>query len=367
MIYLNNAGTTWPKPDSAIDSMNGFSSLLPDDWNEIYEEGLDTVSRFFNLPSKERFLFTTSCTSALGIALSDFPWNPGDRLVISTMEHHALSRWFYKLQNERGIEGVIIPRAEDGPFDIVRLESELKLGVRMVAISMASNVTGELLPYREVLDLCQQYSTLCLLDGAQTAGILDIDISALKPHFFVFAGHKGPMGPQGIGGLYIDESVSMTCPSAACEITPGAERKGIFPTYCDTGSVNMMALAGMTAGLKWIETQGWEKVLRHRKYLTNQLRKGLNNIEGLSIVGEGNSENKTGAVSIIMNDISSNKLADMLWERSQIKLSAGFQCAPLAHEALGTDKNGTARFSVGNFNQSDDINTLLQALDSLHS
>ena len=271
MIYLNNAGTTWPKPDKVNKAIADFTTLPPKSWNRLFDDGLNTVTQFFNLPSPDRFLFTTSCTSALSVAFSDFDWQKGDRLIISSLEHHALSRWFFKLMNERGIEGVIIPRGQDAPFDIIKFEEELKKGCKMVATTMACNVTGEILPYEDIVRLSHKYGALCLLDGAQVAGVVPIDIKSLQPDFFVFAGHKAPFGPQGIGGLYIDESVSMVCPSAACEIVPGERKAGIFPSYCDTGSANMMAISALTAGLNWIQEKGWDNIIEHRNELVGNL------------------------------------------------------------------------------------------------
>lgn len=366
MIYLNNAGTTWPKPKAVTQSLSDFTHLSPSGWPSIFDDGLETTLRFFNIPFAERLLFTTSCTSSLALALTDFSWNPGDRFIMSAMEHHALSRWFYKLQHTRGVEGVIIPRAEDGPFDLKYFESELIKGVRMVAISMASNVTGEILPYEDILKLTHKYNAFCLLDCAQTAGLIPIDIAQLKPDIFVFAGHKAPLGPQGIGGLYIDPAVPMTCPKAVCEIVPGEISLGAFPTYCDSGSVNMMALSGMTAGLKWLEEKGWDELQGKRSELVKELRNGLEQIQGIKILGSNDLERTTGAVSVISERFTPADLDNQLWNNYAIKASVGFQCSPLAHEALGTHRHGTIRFSVGALSSRSDVDILLEALKELH-
>ncbi|MEO1049942.1 MAG: aminotransferase class V-fold PLP-dependent enzyme [Bacteroidota bacterium] len=364
MIYLNNAGTTWPKPDEVALAMNDFTELSPERWSELYEQCLHTVANFFNLP-KERLLFTTSCTAALSIAFSDFPWEQGDRLIISHMEHHALSRWFHKLQREQGVEGVVIPRASDGPIDMQVLEQELQKGARMVAVSMATNVTGELLPYAEIVKLAHQYGALCLLDGAQTSGIVPIDISSLQPDLFVFAGHKGPLGPQGIGGLYITESVSMICPSAACEITPGSGKPAIFPTYCDAGSVNMIALAGMSAGIAWLNKQGWSDWIAKRKKFSSALRRGLAAIPGVIIYGKNDADASTGAVAVNVDGMGAGQLGDLLWNDYQIKTGSGFQCAPMAHEAIGTAELGTVRLSVGHWTKDSEIEAVLHAFSEI--
>lgn len=361
MIYLNQAGTTWPKPAEVNDAIHHFNQTAPDQWLNVFEQGIKTITSFFGIAKPDRFLFTQSCTQGLATAFTDFPWESGDRLIISSMEHHALSRWFFKLQQDRGVEGVIIPRSEEGSFDLLRLEKELKKGARMVAVSMASNVTGEILPFEEILSLSKAYGAVCLLDGAQTAGIIPINISSLGPDIFVFAGHKGPFGPQGIGGLYISERVTMTCPSAACEIIPG-EKSSIFPTYCDTGSAPMMNIAGLTAGIKWLETKGWDELESHRNHLVETMRAGLSKIPGIEIVGSKTHGRYTGAVSITSTDRSLDEIKEHLWKQGGIKGSLGFQCAPLAHEALGTSETGTLRFSVGPMNSKSEIEVLLNIL-----
>ncbi|MFK7951952.1 MAG: aminotransferase class V-fold PLP-dependent enzyme [Ekhidna sp.] len=365
MIYLNNAGTTWPKPEVVNKAIADFNRLTPDQWLAIFKEGQEVITSCFGIENSNRFLFTQSCTQSLAIAFSDFPWERGDRLIISTMEHHALSRWYYKLQQERGVEGVIIPRGEEGPIDVSVLEKELKKGARMVAMSMASNVTGEVFPYEEIVRLSKYYGTKCLLDGAQTAGVLPINLSELDPDIFVFAGHKGPFGTQGIGGLYISEDVSMICPSAACEIAKDEKSMTVFPTYCDTGSATMMTISGLTAGIKWIEQKGWDSILLSRETLVKKMRKELSDIEGIEIVGAKNYDRVTGAVSIKSTSVSLEIIKDQLWSKYQVKGSHGFQCAPLAHEALGTSDYGTLRFSLGPFNTLDEVEILIEGLKEI--
>ncbi|WP_425389895.1 aminotransferase class V-fold PLP-dependent enzyme [Ekhidna sp.] len=360
MIYLNQAGTTWPKPASVNEAIDRFNKLSPGQWMDVFENGIQTIASFFGISNPDRFLFTQSCTQALATAFSDFPWEQWDRLIISNMEHHALSRWYYKLQKERGVEGVIIPRTNDGPFDLNVFEDELKKGARMVAVSMASNVTGEILPFEEITKLSKKYGSVCLLDGAQTAGVIPINISELDPDIFVFAGHKGPMGPQGIGGLYISNRISMDCPSATCEIIPG-EKPSIFPTYCDTGSAPMMNIAGLTAGIKWLEQSGWDKLEAHRARLTEMMRGGMKEMDGIEIVGSKMHGRYTGAVSIQSHDIPLQQVKEKL-KKSNITGSLGFQCAPLAHEALGTSEMGTLRFSVGPLNTEEEVEVLLHGI-----
>ncbi|NQZ75897.1 MAG: aminotransferase class V-fold PLP-dependent enzyme, partial [Ekhidna sp.] len=241
-------------------------------------------------------------------------------------------------------------------------EKELQKGVKMVAITMASNVTGEILPYEEVLILSRKYGAMCLLDGAQTAGVIPISIKDLDPDFFVFAGHKGPLGPQGIGGLYISERVSMICPSAACEVVPGEKKANTFPSYCDVGSAPMITIAGLSAGIKWLQHQDFQTISTKAIRLAKTLREELLTVPKLSVVGAASCAHHTGAVSISSNEISLLHLNSLLWTEHKIKGSMGFQCAPLAHEVLGTSENGTLRFSLGPMSTEEEIEILIESL-----
>ena len=362
MIYLSNAGTSWPKPEQVQKAIDGFCYHQPPTWERANENALDVVTEFLHIPNKERFLFTNGCTSAIALAMQDFDWRKGDRLIISHMEHHALSRWHHKLPLECEIESVVIPRTSHGPFDLDVYESELKKGVRLVAITMASNVTGEILSFKQILDLAHQYGALCMLDGAQTTGVIPINIAELEPDIFVFAGHKGPMGPQGIGGLYVSENVPMICPSAVCEIIPGAMQHMIMPSYCDTGSLNTMAAVGLTEGLKWIMDKTWDDLLTTRWLLMNELVSGLSEISGITQLGHAKIEDKTGAVALDFTDKNPGIVANQLEEQFQIQCGSGFQCAPMAHEALGTDREGCLRISVSPFTTANEIHSLIKAI-----
>ena len=368
MIYLNNAGTTWPKPPQVNQAIDYFSQLEPHEWQETADEAIATMCRFFNLPSTDRFIFTTGGTASLALAMSDFSWQSGDRLLISAMEHHSLSRWYHILQRERAIEGVVVPRSNDGPFDLNVLENELKKGARMVAVSVATNSTGEILPYKEIVDLSHKYGAVCLLDAAQAVGIFPIDVTDLDVDILAFPAHKGLFGPKGVGGLYLSDSVIMNCPSAACEIVPGQKKSSIFifPTYCDTGSMNLRAMAGLTAGMQWIERTGWEYLIKKRIELMTRLFNGLSQLEEIEILGHKSIEDRTGTVGIISKKETAKRMGETLWEKYEIDVSVGFQCSPMAHESLGTEEHGIVRISVGPYNTHQDIDILLKALVEIH-
>ncbi len=369
MIYLNNAGTSWPKPQAVQEAMSACSLSAPDAWPQVLEDAHTSVTSFFGIGHPERFLFTGGCTSALTLAMSDFPWQPGDRIVTSSHEHHALARWLVKLSQERGVDYTRIPPQGVHPIDLAILERELqKGGVRLLACTMASNVSGDLLPSRELVELAHSYDAFCLLDGAQTAGLLPIDLDELDADIFVFAGHKGTLGPQGVGGLYLGPRVSLASPGAVCDIPSAAGTSPLrcaLPSYCDAGSVNLAAVAGLAAGIGWLREQGQTKLLDHTRRLTQQLLAGLSDIPGIKVFGGPDPRRRSGAVSISKDGQSPSALEKELRERHQIITRAGFHCAPMAHDTIGTSAEGTLRLSVGPFSTSQEIDKVLDVLRAI--
>ena len=254
MIYLNHAGTSWPKPKSVTDELNKAISLSPLEWNEHFYGWRDTICKHLNVRS-ERLLLTPSCTSGLALAISDMEWKPGDQVLTSSMEHHALHRPLFKLV-ESGVDLITVPRGSDGPFDLEILEHHLKeKETRLVAVSAASNVTGEIFPIEEIVKLAHQYDALVLLDAAQSTGWNVVDPIEAGVDLFAFAGHKGPRATWGIGGVYFAPHVCMNSLPASCEpeLTIENDRPCTrIPGFCDAGSVDLLAMSTLASGLDWL-------------------------------------------------------------------------------------------------------------------
>ncbi|MCG8420740.1 MAG: aminotransferase class V-fold PLP-dependent enzyme [Proteobacteria bacterium] len=374
-IYLNNAGTSWPKPPCVVEAIAQTHGAHPDTWPGILARAHAEVTAFFGIAEPSRFLFTNGCTSALAVALADLPWYPGDRIIISGLEHHALARPVVKLARERGVEYSIAPYASGAPVDLEFVRAELARGrVKLIACTTASNVTGELLPVSELIDLAHAHEALCLVDGAQTAGIFPIDLAALEADLFAFAGHKGPLGPQGVGGLYIAPHVVTESPAASCELRIGSAASAdpadpagpwpcsSFPTYCDVGSVNLAAVAGLAAGLGWLRERGQTAVRSHTRALATRLCDGLAEISEVTVHGSRDSDRRTSAISISLDDRAPDEIAVRLRQERGVIVSAGHQCAPMAHETLGTSAHGTLRLSPGPFNTLEQMDDTLDHL-----
>lgn len=334
MLYLNHAGTSWPKP---LEVKRAFAEALdrpPDAWADDFTRAHAAVAQAFGV-EPDTLLPTPGATQALAVAVADVPWRAGDRVLTSGLEHHALARPLTKLQ-ARGVEVVELPRG-DGPLDRDALHRELAAGgVRLVAISIVSNVTGEILPYQEAIAAAHAHGALCLLDGAQAAGWLDLPLADLEVDLFAFAGHKGPQAPYGVGGLYVRPGVVLDTPGATCD---GAVcRTG--PGYCDTGSVDRPALMALAAGLTTMQQR---RPLAQAQAVEARFRECVADLPGVTALGQGP---RLAICSLALEGRAPVEVARALAERG-IVVRGGTHCAPRAHATLGTGEAGTLRFSFG--------------------
>lgn len=364
MIHANHAGSTWPRPPGVAGAMLQVLAAEAPQQARLYDEAHATIARWFGVPTSERLVPTGSCTQALAIVLGDLPWRPGDVVVTSSLEHHALVRPVQKLVHERSVVHRAMPRAADGPIDLEAVEATLRAGrVRLVAVTGASNVTGELLPIADLAALAHAHGATFLLDSAQVAGVLPCDVRELGVDVLVFAGHKGLHGPLGIGGFWAAPDVAFECPAAQCEIaTDGAPRvpTAPFPGFCDTGSVNLPALVGLAAGLAWLEGQPTsvrERPVRLAAWLRQQVRARWPQ----RLLG-GNGPH-TGALSLRL-EAERLVLAEAHFAARGIVVRAGQHCAPMALAALGVPQ-GCLRLSLGPQNDDDDAAAVLAGLEAL--
>ncbi|GAB5443088.1 MAG: aminotransferase class V-fold PLP-dependent enzyme [Fuerstiella sp.] len=362
-MYLNHAGTSWPKPDAVHRATAAATQSAPSEWAELFDESAKQVAEFFHVPP-DRLLFTPGCTAALNIAITDLPWQDGDRLISSRFEHHALDWNLQKLESF-GIEVVRVSPSGNSLLDLQQLEAELAQGsVRLVAITAACNVTGRMLPVKDVIEMAHRYDTLVLIDGAQIAGWWDLNLIELGADFFTFAGHKGLQSPHGIGGLYVAEDTPMDCASAACEIGGHRMQRSPMPGYCDVGSLNLAALAGLAAGCEWLSANERTDRLQEARRLARTFTEALRQEPNATIYHDSDFESRMPTVAFNLRGISSHDVQRHLRARG-ITVAAGLQCAPVAHEALGTQDTGVIRCSFGVANRMEDVETLLTALSRI--
>lgn len=360
MIHANNAGTSWPKPPEVARAVAEALSRSPGECTALYEAAHATTCRYFGIRHPDRFLFTSGCTSALALAIGDLPWEAGDVIVTSALEHHALARPVDKLVRERGVAHEVAPYRPGEPVDLEYVERVLRAGkVRLIATSGASNVTGEVLPVAQLAKLAHAHDALYLLDAAQTAGVVPVDVEELGADLLVFAGHKGPLAPHGIGGFYAAPHVVFESPWATCDITPGKSRGvcSTFPGFCDVGSTNLAAAAGLDAGLSWLDENGSARPME----LAAQLAAAVAEREGCSLIGGGPGVARTATLGVEIGALALDRTERFFAEHG-IVVRAAQHCAPMALEAVGHPR-GTLRISLGQFSTPGDVERIVAAID----
>ena len=376
MIYLNNAATTWPKPEIVYETVDECFRNLNSPDRTVSEEGERStttmqncrceIAEFFNISDPSRFVFVPSCTYALNLAILGQEWHEGDVIVMSGLEHHAVSRPIRKLAREKGVKFEVAPYSLDAPIDLGFIEGIMKGGrCKLVACTMASNVTGDILPAVELGQLCRKYKVRYLADAAQSAGILPVDVEELNADFVSFAGHKGLFAPPGIGGLFVREGITLnTMAEGGTGKDSGKhEMSGKFPSTFEVGTHNLLGIVGMTAGVRWLKQAGLDSVRTHEQTLTQRFMDGVRDIDGIRVFGNPSVEKRTAVVSLVMDSISPQELAKWLASEHNVASRAGYHCAPLAHETIGSLPGlGTLRFSFGFSNTVEEVDTVLELL-----
>lgn len=347
-VYLNQAGTSWPKPEPVREAVREALIAPVDSWAHRLDEQHETVCRAFGITQTDRLLLTPGATSALSAAILDHEWQPGDQLITSRFEHHAVVRPA-DLLTTRGVTVTAIPPGDGAALSVDELRAELGKGkTRLVAITAASNVTGDILPYEEVVQLAHEFGALCLIDASQTAGWIPIDVQALGVDLLAFTAHKALQGVWGVGGLYVAPTVAMFSPNAVCELPKSGEGRSCapMPGYCDVGSIDRPALAGLVAGIEWLSEPENKDRLERARDQVRMFEARLRAFDSVVIHAHTDVVKRLPTIALTVEGRDLSALAAELAIAGVIA-SAGFQCAAQAHETLGTHASGVLRFSFG--------------------
>jgi len=378
-MYFNNAATTWPKPEIVYETVDEcFRNLNSPDRTHSAEGAQSSstmqtcrkeVAEFFGIDDETRLVFLPSCTYALNLAILGQAWTKDDVVIMSGLEHHAVSRPIRKLSRERGVEFKISPYTPEKPFDLDWLEEELKTGkVKMVACTMAANVTGDILPSIEIGQLCKKYGVRYLVDAAQSAGVLPVDVKELNADFMTFAGHKGLFGPPGIGGLFVRDGIVLDnlAEGGTGKDSGKHDMSGSFPSNFEVGTHNLIGITGLCAGVRWVKQAGLDAIRDHEHSLLIRFIEAISSIPGIKLYGSENLERRTSVCSFTLQDMSPQKIATWLSETYGVSTRAGYHCAPQSHETIGTiPGEGTIRFSFGFSNTVEEIDAVTGMLAEL--
>ncbi len=374
-VYLDNAATTWPKPEPVYkaveETMREFganpgrsSHHMSQQAERILADARHAVARFFNAPSPEHVVFTLNCTDSLNIALKGLI-KPGDRVVTGPYEHNSVMRPLRTLQRS-GTSVAVARGTGDFQIDLDHFRQLCHAGIDFAVISHASNVTGCLLPVREIAEIVHEQGGILILDAAQSAGVVEVDMERMGIDILAAPGHKGLLGPMGVGILVLGRDISV---EPFREGGTGIKSEGDYqpeelPWRLEGGTANLPGIAGLLAGIRFIESVGIDSIAGHEAELARQLVEGLKGVDGVRLFCDPLGP-KTGVVSFTLDAMDVALAGTILDQAFKIGVRTGLHCAPAAHQALGTFPTGTLRASFGYFNDQSHVKRLITAVRQL--
>lgn len=381
-IYLDNASTTFPKPQVVPDAMYRFMTQVGSNINrgcyeqaykteELVYETRERLCRMFGGDDCRNVVFTRNITESMNVLLKGY-FKSGDHIIVSSMEHNAVMRPLQQLTGH-GITFTRVPCQPDGSLDAADLKSCLKPNTRAVVMTHASNVCGTLLPLREVGSFCRRHSLKFFVDSAQTAGVWPIDMEEMQIDALAFTGHKGLLGPQGIGGFLLKQDmvplIEPLISGGTGSISHTEDIPKFMPDRFEAGTLNLPGIIGLHAGITWLENTGMDAIREHELSLTRRFLDGLAAIDPdsrrLRIAGRSDCTMRTGVVSIQTLAKDPARIAFQLDDTYGIMTRVGLHCAPSAHQTLSTFPTGTIRFSFGWNNTEAEVDLALNALKEI--
>ena len=375
MIYCDNAATTFPKPPAVYEAVLDFmknigaspgrsSHSLAIKASTVVFETREQCARLFNIADSRRVVFTSNATDALNLALLGL-LGPGDRVAVTSMEHNSVMRPLRHLAQTSHVDVVTIPCGRDGLIDVDAFERILKTGVKCAVVNHGSNVCGAIQPIEKLGAVARANKAMFLVDAAQTAGMVPIDVKEMCIDLLAFSGHKDLYGPQGIGGLFIHERITLRPLTfgGTGSRSDSDEQPDFLPDAFETGTLNGPGIAGLGAGVSFVTQKGIDVLRDHGKDLLKHFFEAVRPVaDKITVFGPGDPREMLPTVSLIINGLDSGIVARKLNDEFGICCRMGLHCAPNAHRTLGTFPQGTLRFSFGFFNTHDNIDAVARAI-----
>ena len=377
-IYLDNASTSFPKAPTVATAMSDYitnrgininrgSYALAYDVEDIIYTTRQRLKTLFNGHDPSHVIFTQNVTMSLNMVIKGL-LKAGDHVLVSSMEHNAVMRPLTQLL-DKGITFDTIPCDSTGSIQMDSIEPLIRPNTVAMIINHASNVCGTIQPLELIGPICKAHNLQYIVDAAQTAGVIPIDVKACHIDALCFTGHKGLLGPQGIGGIILTKEMAQTLPPLIAGGTGSFSHLETMPTHMpdafESGTLNLPGIIGLNEGLSYIESQGMENIHNHELALTQAFLEGLQSIDGINIVGKQNIQDRTAVVSITIDSMDPASIAYELESTYHIMTRVGLHCAPRAHQTLGTYPEGTVRFSFGYANTLEDVEAALSALNTI--
>lgn len=378
IIYLDNAATSFPKPPCVFERMEKFlreESANPGrsghrmsvEAEASVERARALLAKFFGARDSSRIVFTLNCTDALNMAIKGV-LQDGEHVITSILEHNSVLRPLHALQESGRIKLTHVRPGPDCVLDPREIKKAITPKTRLVVLTHASNVTGTIQSIRDIGRIVREANALFLVDAAQSAGAVAIDVEKDFIDLLAFPGHKALLGPTGTGGLFVGERVTKISPWREGGTGMGSEKPthpDEFPYVLEGGTPNTVGIVGLAEGLQFVAGEGIEKIRKHELALRRRVLEGLKSIQGIKIFGSQNEHQTTSAVSFLIPGFEPADASVILDQSFNIAVRSGLHCAPLCHEFLGTSPLGTVRASPGFFNTIEDVNCLLKAVGQL--
>jgi len=373
LIYFDNAATTFPKPDGVYQSIqhhlkNYAANPGRSGHKMAFEAGKtiflvrELLCQLFNIENPMQLIFTSNATDSLNLAIKGL-LKAGDHVITTSMEHNSVLRPIKSLES-KGVTNTIIECDEFGQLDPRKISEEIKTNTKLIVLTHASNVTGNIMPIEAVGKIAKENNICFLVDAAQTAGVYPIDVQEMGIDLLALPAHKGLLGIQGLGVLYIREGLEI---DHSKEGGTGSKSEELLqplflPDRYESGTPNTPGIVALGSGIEFILNEGIDKIRRREEQLTEYFLDGLRKIPKIKIYGAHHIAKQAAVISINIGDEDSSEIGSILDESFDIAVRAGLHCAPLAHRTIGTFEQGTIRFSLGYFNTEYEIDKAIEAL-----
>jgi cysteine desulfurase family protein len=376
-IYLDNAATSFPKPKEVATAVydfmvnNGTSSgrgsykkAMQSDY--IVYECRKLIGKLFNFDNPKKVVFTSNVTDSLNIAMRGI-LKENDHVITSGLEHNAVWRCLKTLERDINIKIDTVECSKDGITNPQDIKKYIKKDTALIVFTQASNVLGTIQPIREIGAIAREHNIPFLVDSAQSAGAMKIDVKEDNIDILAFTGHKSLLGPMGTGGLIINTDIDIKPLKAGGTGGDSAYKyqPDYYPNHLETGTSNVSGIAGLREAIKFLNKEGIENIHNKEKELTKYALEKLETVKDIEIYGPKDCEKMLSVISFNIKDKRPEDVGSILDQKYDIMLRAGLHCAPTAHSVIGTKERGTLRIGLGYFNEKEDIDKLVEALNNL--
>lgn len=375
MIYLDNAATTMRKPEAVIQAVTdalctmgnagrgGHDASL--DASRIIYDTRERLAQLFHAESPKQIVFTMNSTESLNIAIKGII-EKGDHVITTALEHNSVLRPLYEME-EKGAELTILPSDLQGCIDYADFEKNIKANTKAIICTHGSNLTGNLVDIKRVGKIAKKHGVLFVVDASQTAGVFPIDVQEMYIDILCFTGHKGLLGPQGTGGMYVREGVAVKplLSGGSGVQTYSKTHPAQMPTALEAGTLNAHGLAGLRAAVGYLQEVGLDAIRKKEQELMWHFYEGVTKIPGVTVYGDFSQEERCAIVTLNIRDYDSAEVSDALAMHYGISTRSGAHCAPLMHQALGMVEQGAVRFSFSHFNTIEEVDTAIAAIREL--